>query len=78
MDKVQKYNSFNTNTPSSESYRTVVIKLGLVLQDAKSVKLTFIINCTEICVSYAKKCRNKARKLVIIKEEAIPLGSLQL
>jgi hypothetical protein len=21
MDKVQKYNSFNTNTPSSESYR---------------------------------------------------------
>jgi hypothetical protein len=22
MDKVQKYNSFNTNTPSSESYRS--------------------------------------------------------
>jgi hypothetical protein len=21
MDKVQKYNSFNTNTPSSESYK---------------------------------------------------------
>jgi hypothetical protein len=23
MDKVQKHNSFNTNTPSSESYRNV-------------------------------------------------------
>jgi len=25
MDKVQKYNSFNTNTPSSESYRKVFV-----------------------------------------------------
>jgi hypothetical protein len=24
MDKVQKYNSFNTNTPSSESYRNYI------------------------------------------------------
>jgi hypothetical protein len=24
MDKVQKYNSFNTNTPSSETYRNVI------------------------------------------------------
>jgi hypothetical protein len=27
MDKVQKYNSFNTNTPSSESYRDVLSPL---------------------------------------------------
>jgi hypothetical protein len=26
MDKVQKYNSFNTNTPSSESYRNYLIR----------------------------------------------------
>jgi hypothetical protein len=26
MDKVQKYNSFNTNTPSSESYRNYLWK----------------------------------------------------
>jgi hypothetical protein len=25
MDKVQKYNSFNTNTPSSESYRNYLM-----------------------------------------------------
>jgi hypothetical protein len=25
MDKVQKYNSFNTNTPSSESYRNYLV-----------------------------------------------------
>jgi len=25
MDKVQKHNSFNTNTPSSESYRNHVL-----------------------------------------------------
>jgi hypothetical protein len=27
MDKVQKYNSFNTNTPSSESYRNYLYKV---------------------------------------------------
>jgi hypothetical protein len=26
MDKVQKYNSFNTNTPSSESYRNYQVE----------------------------------------------------
>jgi len=25
MDKVQKHNSFNTNTPSSESYRNFIL-----------------------------------------------------
>jgi hypothetical protein len=31
MDKVQKHNSFNTNTPSSESYKNKITKgfLGL-------------------------------------------------
>jgi len=35
MDKVQKHNSFNTNTPSSESYRnhfkldTLSLRLGV-------------------------------------------------
>jgi hypothetical protein len=28
MDKVQKYNSFNTNTPSSESYRNYLNSAG--------------------------------------------------
>jgi len=27
MDKVQKYNSFNTNTPSSESYRNYLASI---------------------------------------------------
>jgi len=27
MDKVQKYNSFNTNTPSSESYRKYGVRI---------------------------------------------------
>jgi len=27
MDKVQKYNSFNTNTPSSESYRNYLCNI---------------------------------------------------
>jgi hypothetical protein len=27
MDKVQKHNSFNTNTPSSESYRNELFRL---------------------------------------------------
>jgi len=31
MDKVQKHNSFNTNTPSSESYRNYTPFLLLVL-----------------------------------------------
>jgi len=30
MDKVQKYNSFNTNTPSSESYRNYLSKKKVV------------------------------------------------
>jgi hypothetical protein len=29
MDKVQKYNSFNTNTPSSESYRDSLLVVFL-------------------------------------------------
>jgi hypothetical protein len=28
MDKVQKYNSFNTNTPSSESYRNYQLRMS--------------------------------------------------
>jgi len=28
MDKVQKHNSFNTNTPSSESYRNNFLHKG--------------------------------------------------
>jgi hypothetical protein len=29
MDEVQKHNSFNTNTPSSESYRSYFVLYGL-------------------------------------------------
>jgi hypothetical protein len=31
MDKVQKYNSFNTNTPSSESYRNYLILVSNIV-----------------------------------------------
>jgi len=31
MDKVQKQNSFNTNTPSSESYKNDLERLGFHL-----------------------------------------------
>jgi len=37
MDKVQKHNSFNTNTPSSESYRNY------------SILLYYSPNCFLIC-----------------------------
>jgi hypothetical protein len=47
MDKVQKYNSFNTNTPSSESYRNYSLdwltKLHLVAE-----------SCT-ICSSHSRR-----------------------
>jgi len=34
MDKIQKHNSFNTNTPSSESYRnwTIIIMVAVSRQ----------------------------------------------
>jgi hypothetical protein len=31
MDEVQKHNSFNTNTPSSESYKNYILLFGLNL-----------------------------------------------
>jgi hypothetical protein len=34
MDKVQKYNSFNTNTPSSESYRNYLDCVELHLKNS--------------------------------------------
>jgi hypothetical protein len=39
MDKVQKYNLFNTNTPSSESYRNYLIKCLTITQKEQKVKL---------------------------------------
>jgi hypothetical protein len=43
MDKVQKHNSFNTNTPSSESYRnhTVSIQKSLPLLPVQNMELMF-------------------------------------
>jgi hypothetical protein len=38
MDKVQKHNSFNTNTPSSESYRNYLrLKVSNITQQKKKV-----------------------------------------
>jgi len=42
MDKVQKYNSFNTNTPSSESYRNY---LQITLPWRKAVHLQQWFSC---------------------------------
>jgi len=39
MDKVQKHNSFNTNTPSSESYRNYQRFRGLHPEDGGSMDL---------------------------------------
>jgi hypothetical protein len=50
MDKVQKYNAFNTNTPSSESYRNYfkimydnvpIVKLSEIM--GEYVSLNFLI-----------------------------------
>jgi hypothetical protein len=35
MDKFQKYNSFNTNTPSSESYRNYVFDCWFLIYSAE-------------------------------------------
>jgi hypothetical protein len=62
MDKVQKYNSFNTNTPSSESYRnyldpyclastnfTEVISLvSCLLQNSYEENVTLSLNITVV------------------------------
>jgi hypothetical protein len=48
MDKVQKYNSFNTNTPSSESYRNheqeAVLEICVVLKLRAAVRVTCAMN----------------------------------
>jgi len=45
MDKVQKYNSFNTNTPSSESYRNYAY-----IRLLRSLFLAlFVLNNISIC-----------------------------
>jgi hypothetical protein len=38
MDKVQKHNSFNTNTPSSESYRNYLVRSIFRLTVIKNIK----------------------------------------
>jgi hypothetical protein len=50
MDKVQKHNSFNTNTPSSESYRNYLGKGGsirtsfvCVISYCRCTRMTFIL-----------------------------------
>jgi hypothetical protein len=39
MDKVQKYNSFNTNTPSSESYRNCPVSPAKVSKYIQELNL---------------------------------------
>jgi hypothetical protein len=57
MDKVQKHNSFNTNTPSSESYRNYKyicnnesFKNGAAFEDVGELEYlgTKIINTNEV------------------------------
>jgi hypothetical protein len=40
MDKVQKHNSFNTNTPSSESYRNHLYALSTSICTVDAVSIT--------------------------------------
>jgi hypothetical protein len=52
MDKVQKQNSFNTNTPSSESYTNYVINLLLHVTERLSALLILslvVMNCLFNC-----------------------------
>jgi formate-dependent nitrite reductase cytochrome c552 subunit len=41
MNKVQKYNSFNTNTPSSESYRNYLCNSMIVTWWEKISKVSY-------------------------------------
>jgi hypothetical protein len=38
MDKVQKHNSFNTNTPSSESYKNDLLEILFVFVSISAVQ----------------------------------------
>jgi hypothetical protein len=44
MDKVQKYNSFNTNTPSSESYKNYESYYYVKVKVKVKLKLSLFFN----------------------------------
>jgi hypothetical protein len=46
MDKVQKYNSFNTNTPSSESYKNRLLMIVNFFCQGESVGKRELLNRT--------------------------------
>jgi hypothetical protein len=51
MDKVQKHNSFNTNTPSSESYKNYIEMVYMLSDTAEGERFCFILSVgvTVIC-----------------------------
>jgi hypothetical protein len=55
MDKVQKYNSFNTNTPSSESYRNYFNEEFYVAHGCISIYRTDL-GTIVVCSIQLKKC----------------------
>jgi hypothetical protein len=64
MDKVQKHNSFNTNTPSSESYRNHllmlfrsnrIVRLSVYILQSKMVK-------ERLSKMKLKHCKRELRK----------------
>jgi len=57
MDKVQKHNSFNTNTPSSESYRNYVHKLCLYCYMRVYPKVSGLAACIKNCKWYSSLLR---------------------
>jgi len=57
MDKVQKHNSFNTNTPSSESYRNYLWLLGVFLS-AKGIYLFYHGSWQHIVTAKKRKYRS--------------------
>jgi len=68
MDKVQKYNSFNTNTPSSESYR----------KDRLSVKSKLTIykaligyKITHACPAWEYEAESQLFKLQVLQVSLI-------
>jgi hypothetical protein len=51
MDKIQKHNSFNTNTPSSESYKNYSQRVFIVVVPLSTQAGNFWIHpCVCVCV----------------------------
>jgi hypothetical protein len=71
MDKVQKYNSFNTNTPSSESYRNYCLShvskiLPLLHRFVISQEKTALPQTSDYCYNYVIMLMSSKEKTVFL------------